>query len=472
MDDFSAHKTKNVWNLCWSRGYIRIVHGGGVTPFAQTVDTDFNEYVRRDFGVGEARLLLEKMRSGEVVPALSPEEAMVLMFEVISNPDLHKRASEGYKKVGQSIDLHGREDAMVCREAGIFWNEETTDKFPNMRSKMDIELAAVAEEVARGGLTWCQRDVMRLITPYPPNRKVDRILDALAEDFYHDDVHALNNGEAETAVADADQVATDSSTDEEDEPSAPVDALIPHGGAEAAEDSALVSAEQADEVHKMKSTIATLEATIESLRAIGQVRAVQNIQAELDKQRRKLRKLSQESPAVAESFARLRRAEEQETLRMKRLADQYRQTKQSVAKALEEKKAAVAEFRQMKRKIQEMESVSASRHALKTFTLEALGDGSDNAGGNKGKKNRHEVLDRLARVKAGLSAGQKNDWQWFKEAWDQEMVKQHGKAWGKLFAAWMQKTLDDEHTNAFSTFVYNETCRVFHGTPALHVPGG
>ena len=66
------------------------------------------------------------MRNGEVVPALSPEEAMVLMFEVMSNPDLHKRGSEGYKKVGQSIDLRGNEDTLVCREAGIFWNEETS----------------------------------------------------------------------------------------------------------------------------------------------------------------------------------------------------------------------------------------------------------------------------------------------------------------------------------------------------------
>ena len=83
----------------------------------------------------------------------------------------------------------------------------------------------------------------------------------------------------------------------------------------------------------------------------------------------------------------------------------------------------------------------------------------------------HEVLDRLARIKAGLSAGQKNDWQWFKEAWDQEMVKQHGNAWGKIFAACMQNTLDDERSNAFSTFVYKETRRVFHSTAALHVPG-
>ena len=43
--------------------------------------------------------------------------------------------------------------------------------------------------------------------------------------------------------------------------------------------------------------------------------------------------------------------------------------------------------------------------------------------------------------------------------------------WASLFAGWMQKVLDDERSNAFSLFVHNETCRVFHGTVALQVPG-
>ena len=30
-DDAGAHKTQNVWNFCWSRGYVRIVLGGGTT---------------------------------------------------------------------------------------------------------------------------------------------------------------------------------------------------------------------------------------------------------------------------------------------------------------------------------------------------------------------------------------------------------------------------------------------------------
>ena len=67
-----------------------------MTPIAQTPDTDLNQHVRREYGKGEARVLLEKMRSGQVVPKLTHEVCMRLMLDVVSNPELHMKASEGY----------------------------------------------------------------------------------------------------------------------------------------------------------------------------------------------------------------------------------------------------------------------------------------------------------------------------------------------------------------------------------------
>ena len=140
---------------------------------------------------------------------------MGLLFEVLSDPGLHKQASEGYKRVGQSIDLHGKEDELVVREAGTFWNEVTTDNYPSMRPNIDAELAADADEFNEGGITWCQRDVKRLITPYPPRHAVDRVLEKLGEDFQHDDVHCLHDEDGEAAVAEGGQSATESSDDDE-----------------------------------------------------------------------------------------------------------------------------------------------------------------------------------------------------------------------------------------------------------------
>ena len=108
---------------------------------------------------------------------------------------------------------------------------------------------------------------------------------------------------------------------------------------------------------------------------------------------------------------------------------------------------------------------------MKTFTPDALDQGHKIAGGVTGKQRRFEVLYRLARIRACLPAGQKSEWQWFKEAWDGAMVDGYKDNWGSTFAIWMQRVVDDDRSNAFSVFVYNETARVFHGTMALHVPG-
>jgi hypothetical protein len=202
---------------------------------------------------------------------------MELMLDVVKDPALHRHASEGYKKVGQSIDLHGTEDQLICREAGTFWNEETTDKASSMRPKINVELAAVADEYASGGITWCERDVLRLIPPYPPRAQVDRILQNLGEDFYYDDVHCLTNGEDDTAVADGDEDAAEPSSDEDDgkdeasEQVLAADTCEDVDGAEIVHfvgsrgSSAPLSACEADAVHKAKSTMASLQATIENL---------------------------------------------------------------------------------------------------------------------------------------------------------------------------------------------------------------
>lgn len=478
-DDYAAHKTDNVWNLCWSRGYVRITHGGGVTPYAQTPDTDLNEHVRRTYGKKESRLLLDKMKDGQVVPKLTHEECMEVMYEVLNDRALHVAAAQGYKKVGQSIDLYGAEDELVCREAGVFWKEETTDKYASMRQKLDQELAAVADEFKSSGITWCERDVLRLISPYPKHAKVDRVIENLGEDAYNDDLQGLDEAPDDPAVADSGEDEADCTDASDNDPDAVADdvpecaevdpsaegvelAVLPEEG---------ISADDADAIHKVKATISALEGQLEGLRAIGSVRMVQHVQTELDKQHRRARELIKISPAVADSFLRLRRAEDEERLTQQRIAMQHKKRKREASNAVAERNAAVAELRETKRRIQEMESIVACRYAIKTFTLEAMGDGAGNAGGAKARKNRFDVLDRLSRVGAGLSPGQKNDWLWFKEAWDKAMAEEHGAAWASLFAKWMQSVLDDDSSNAFSSFVYRETCRVFHGTVALHVPG-
>lgn len=320
-----------------------------------------------------------------------------------------------------------------------------------------------------------------MIMPYPPRKAADRVLAKLGDDFYHDDVHALALEDEDTAVAGEDNDQNDASSDTSDDVDAGlVDAAVAEDAtpADSEQPEAIVadtanplSGAQADKVQQVHETMLTLESAIDSLKAVGAIRGVQCVEYELKKQRRRERELVSTSPAVADAFLRLRATERQDDLVRSRIAEQQKERKRDAAKMIADRDAAVADLRKMRRLTQEMESARSASHAIKTFTVDALGADSANAGGAKARKNRFEVLDRLARLKAGLSPGQKNDWQWFKNAWDEAMIAEHEQKWAALFSAWVQSVLNDERSNAFSLFVYNETRRVLSGTSALHVPG-
>ena len=80
-------------------------------------------------------------------------------------------------------------------------------------------------------------------------------------------------------------------------------------------------------------------------------------------------------------------------------------------KEMEETKA---NLKRKKQEILELENLIETRHAMKSYTFDALS-------GPQSRKRRLEVLDRLARTGPGLTAEQKNDWSWFEAAWDQKM---------------------------------------------------
>ena len=487
-DDYKCHKGDPVWNLCWQRGYIRVVHGGGTTPYGQVPDTDLNEFVRAKYGHRESELLMEKMRCGQRVPSLSHEECMSLMLSVLSDPELHLHASKGFKKTGHAVDLlSNKEDLLICREAGVLWNERTTDGYANMRAKIDAELQDLKEEFESGGLTWCERDVKRLITPYPRHDKHDKVLERLGEDFYHDSVHRLSDEAELSAVATehahAEAGGNDTTSDDEDSNEeredfskiavagddlpavAASEAIVPREGLDP------VRAGANQEVKQTMDAIHAIQGHLEGLRHIGCVRGVQALEYELTKAKRKLRNITQETESVQTEFTRLRRAEELRRAESDRQLAERKERWLEAERTLAAAKAASKELQVKRQKLVELESTTACKHAVKSFRLEDLGKGANNAGGAKGKKNRSEVLDRLARLNAGLSAGQRNDWQWFKEAWDKAMVNEYKDEWPEKFASWMQELLMDPRSNAFSIFVHAETCRVFDGAAALQVPG-
>ena len=77
------------------------------------------------------------------------------------------------------------------------------------------------------------------------------------------------------------------------------------------EDSVPLDATQADGVTQSQLQMSALQASIGACRKTGLLKAVQTLELEISKLRRRERKLSSETPVVAEAFKRQRLAEEQ-----------------------------------------------------------------------------------------------------------------------------------------------------------------
>ena len=114
-----------------------------------------------------------------------------------------------------------------------------------------------------------------------------------------------------------------------------------------------------------------------------------------------------------------------------------------------------------------------SKYAVRQFLFEELGKGRSRGGGVLAKRRRWEVVDRFSHLGQGLSPAQRNDFIWFKDAWDARMLQEYGDEWPETFTGWMQRLLDDNEkgvANAFSVFVHTETRRCFDAVPSLRVP--
>ena len=164
--------------------------------------------------------------------------------------------------------------------------------------------------------------------PQPFRPVVDRNLDNLGQDIYHDDIHDIIDDDA----AGGDDAASDSSKasdnrDSDDEPSADDVAAVAGDDVPSVDIVAIeCSPGQADAAHRAHSTIAALHETIDVLRTIGSVEGVQSIQHVLAKERRKARNLASDSPAVADAFLRLRKADDDVMRKRIRRIDQIKQT--------------------------------------------------------------------------------------------------------------------------------------------------
>ena len=165
------------------------------------------------------------------------------------------------------------------------------------------------------------------------DKKVHKVLAALGEDLYHDSLQDLHS-EEDPAVAEEDGGVPSESSDEDvvdDEPEAHTAVAVDDTNASIIEieDSAItesvpLSAAQADAVQQIHSSIAALESSLEGLKSMGSLRGVQCLEWTLAKERRRLRALIKETPAVADAFTLFRMIEDHDALLLRRLSDRQK----------------------------------------------------------------------------------------------------------------------------------------------------
>ena len=93
-DAYTAHKSESASSLRCKRGYVPIVPVGGTTPASRTRDTDLKEEVQRRYPDHEAAFLMKAVRDGQTVPKLTQEECMRLVRVVLSDAELHAKATQ------------------------------------------------------------------------------------------------------------------------------------------------------------------------------------------------------------------------------------------------------------------------------------------------------------------------------------------------------------------------------------------
>ena len=470
-DDFGPHKSENVAQLCWNRQYLSAQHPGGATPVTQTPDTHLNQYVRQDYTDKESAELLRQMQAGRTVPRMNATQCIDTMLEVFSNRELHLHASDGYKETGTTVALDGSEDFRIVKEAGKAWREL------DMRPLLDKAMEDVEAEVSAGRLSWCREDIAKLITPYPRS-KCDEVLENLGDDYFLDNEDVPYVQEDEAAVAaEASDPEELLSNDEHEEPGN-TSAVMETPDAPASKDRDLdaisLSSVEANRLHAEEDQLSIMRRARDELKNCGAIKGVLDLDNEMRKIQRRQRQRGLENPAVAGALLRLQDAEAAEKRKREALVRAEHQKERAAAAIKKQLADAKLELKRKRNELLDMESLLECRAAVKRYTPEMLGQMSTKAAKTQSRKLRLEILDRLARLGTGLSAAQRNDWEWFKDAWDEKMLAEHAANWGTLLLEWTNAVLrafENGEASAFSVFVYNETVRCFSAVPMLAIPG-
>ena len=174
-DFYGPHADDTVWDLCWSRMYVQILIGGGVTGILQVPDTHVHAPLSRRYQDLEMQDLLEQQRLNPAgCPSRSRESCCRDLIAAWRDRPMHLLAQRGWWDNILANDLKGSEDHLGRSAAKQLWDEMS------MGTLREQALLDVDEEHKSNRLSWVQ--VKRIIEPFPKRGQLDTYTEGMDDD--------------------------------------------------------------------------------------------------------------------------------------------------------------------------------------------------------------------------------------------------------------------------------------------------
>jgi len=479
MDAYGPQMSDNVRRLCWSRGYIVIIHGGGATGVTQVNDTDCHQHLRRDYVALETQEMVNQSRL-KSCPVPKPENCIEWMSTLWQDRKRHTDATRGFKYNGITNALDGSEDHLIVREAKEFWQSLT---LPELRSRA---LHDVACEIAGNRLAWNFEHVYKVVADFPDRGILDQTLEFQDDELVLEDGagpvwEQSDDGDDVPLNEDGDGSSDGDKTDDdwhgEDDVGSAEDVDNYHGdGANPRASQSLgqgsdLSVEQADAAVACAAKVDSLKRALDIVREAGNPALEMTLARAIHDAEREAYGRRQSDPKVARVLHERHLADER-AVAAKRLAlNRQMQEANNLRQLKRDATETMSQLKRAKAQLQCAQTILETNEAIKSFSVEMLGNGRARGGGGGFRKSRMEVMDRLSRI-ADLTPVEKNHFNWFKDQWDLHMAHEHNDTWGQKFAEIVQALLEkirDGNQRALADFMFSEHQRCLAGVPVLRV---
>ncbi len=424
-DAYAPHAQDAVRALCWAKGYILLLHGGGTTGVAQPPDTHLHAELSREFQEAEMRDLAARMNvEPSTLPLRSRADCVRDLVALWKSPELHRRAARGFAQNMLTNKVDGSEDHLGSGDAAALWQSLG---MAALRSQLVSDVTA---EVAAGRLPWSFASVRRLIEDFPRRGQLD---------FYVEGQEDEGEGVDEDRGA-AWDAGAELSPDLSDEDGGEGDADAADGGALPA-----LAGDCGAAAQPLLDRLSALDRLREAAREVEDPR----ISKVIDAVRRRAAKAAMGTGQEDDRVARLvRREAERREAELASTREEARRRKEE-KEGLRRERARLDAIADAQREQQERlrKAAAKERHASlcdaasRGFTAEMFGQGQARGGGRREKAARQDAFRRVLALAGGLPPDLANDVERQWPAWDAYQAERYKEAWGSQYRDALQRLL-------------------------------